>query len=35
MIQAVSMTLDKKWNFKTPDFWWHGMKVDGRHKWKP
>jgi hypothetical protein len=20
MIQAVSMTLDKKWNFKTPDF---------------
>jgi hypothetical protein len=35
MIQAVSTTLDKKWDFETPDFRWHGMKADGRHKWNP
>jgi hypothetical protein len=35
MIQAVSTTLDKKWNFETPDFRWHGMKKDGSHKWNP
>jgi hypothetical protein len=33
MIQAVSMTLDKKWDFETLDFCWHGMKIDGIHKW--
>jgi len=35
MIQAVSTTLDKKWNFKTPDFRWHGIKEDGSHKHNP
>jgi hypothetical protein len=35
MIQAVSTTLDKKWDFETPDFRWHGMKTNGRHKWNP
>ena len=35
MIQAVLTMLDKKWNFKTPDFCWHGMKSDGSHKHNP
>jgi hypothetical protein len=35
MIQAVSMMLDKKWDFKTPDLCWLGMKADGSHKWNP
>jgi exonuclease III len=35
MIQAVSTTLDKKWDFETPDLRWHGMKADGSHKWNP
>jgi hypothetical protein len=33
MIQAVSTTLDKKWDFETPDFNWPSMKADGRYKW--
>jgi hypothetical protein len=33
--QAVSTTLDKKWDFETPDLCWHGMKADGSHKWNP
>jgi hypothetical protein len=33
MIQAVSTTLDKKWDFKTPDLCWHRMKADGSHKY--
>jgi hypothetical protein len=35
MIQAVSTTLDKKWDFETPDLCWHGMKADGSHKHNP
>jgi hypothetical protein len=35
MIQAVSTTLDKEWDFKTPDFRWHGMKEDGSYKYNP
>jgi hypothetical protein len=35
MIQAVPTMLYKKWDFKTPDFQWHGMKVDRSHKWNP
>jgi hypothetical protein len=35
MIQAVSMMLDKKWDLETPDFRWHGIKVDRSHKWNP
>jgi hypothetical protein len=33
MIQAVSTTLDKKWDFETPDFNWPSMKADGSYKW--
>jgi hypothetical protein len=29
MIQALSTMMDKKWDFKTPDFRWDGMKEDG------
>jgi hypothetical protein len=35
MIQAISTTMDKKWDFKTPDFRWHGMKKDGNYKYNP
>jgi hypothetical protein len=35
MIQAVSTTLDKKCDFKTPAFRWHGIKQDGSHKYNP
>jgi Reverse transcriptase (RNA-dependent DNA polymerase) len=26
LIQAISTTLDKKWDFETPDFRWHGIQ---------
>jgi hypothetical protein len=35
MIQAVSSTLNKKWDFKMSNFCWHGMKAYGSHKWNP
>ena len=35
LIQAVSSTLDKKWNFSTPDFRRHALKKDGGVKYNP
>ena len=35
LMNAVSEALNKKWNFKTPDLRWHGMKEDGTHKYNP
>ena len=35
LIQAISSTLDKKWNFSTPDFRRHALKKDGEVKDNP
>ena len=35
LIQAVSSTLDKKWNFSIPDFRRHALKKDGGVKYNP
>jgi hypothetical protein len=35
LIQAVSSTLDKKWNFSTPDFRRHALKKNGEVKYNP
>jgi hypothetical protein len=32
LIQAVSLTLDKKWIFEKPDFRWHGEKSDKKQE---
>ena len=35
LIQAITSTLDKKWNFATPDFWKHFLKQDGTTIYNP